>query len=368
MIFITWILLIVAGLLFPKSKYLSYTQMCFIILTMGLSTGTADYDIYNKMFDSVLNNPKLIFSGSGLLYSIFYICGKVFNYQSAIFVIALVGTILIYKSICFYTKSTSLVLSAYLIAPFVIDATQLKNFLAMAIWLYFSRYLYLAYMNQNKNQLRNILLYLCGVIISSYIHLAFLATALFIIIPYVKIKSLLIVSVCINIFFLSLKTFNILELIMKKISSLNGTLFNIIYIKYVAYKIAFQADATSARMYLTVGFTVILLCCIFVIFIIKRKIYETNFMMNFIIALNVTFLFLLPLFFFSMEFYRIQRNMLIIDYIALSNGMTVLSFRKKIKVTNIVIGGLILIIACYYLYIDAIIWNYNTVFVPLFQL
>lgn len=368
MIIILWIILIVAGLLFPKSKYLSYTQMIFIILTMGLSTGTADYDIYNKMFDSVLSNPKLIFSGSGLLYSIFYICGKILNYQSAIFIIALVGTILIYKAIYFYTKSTSLILSAYLIAPFVIDATQLKNFLAMTIWLYFSRYLYLAFINQNKKQLRNILLYLVGVMISSYIHIAFLATALFVIIPYIKIKSLLIVSVCMNTLFLSLKSFNLLELIMKKISSLNGSIFNIIYIKYVAYKIAFQADATNARLYLTIGFTVILLICILVIFILKIIKYENNIMMNFMIALNVTFLFLLPLFFFSMEFYRIQRNMLIIDYIALSNGMTSSSFRKKIKVTNIVIGVLILIIAYYYLYIDAIIWNYDTVFVPLFKL
>ena len=276
---------------------------------------------------------------------------------------------MIYKSILYYTDSISLVLSLYMIAPFVIDVTQIKNFFAMSVWLYFSKYLYQAYNNRDRNFKANLVKYCFGVFLSMGIHTAFACTFIYIFVILFPINLLLFITIFAIVVFNSIGL-TAIKILLTNMQFSNNNFFRFIYAKFVAYSISFDADNTIKRIYLTLIFIVLFGVGIMLIINFRKKNSKKEFnFLKFVISLNIINLWLIPLFFLSMEFYRFQRNLILLDYIAFQMFLDVDGFYKlKQKVCNIVLFAAVFVLAFYYLYIDAIHWNYDVVFSPLFRL
>lgn len=359
MYIVMWIALIILGFISPKSKIVPYFQMIFLILKMGFVTGTADYRTYNDIYVSLITGKSSVFSGIWLFNSFYYIFGRFTSYQFVVFTTALIGMLLLYKSINYYTNKVAMVLSLYMLAPFTIDATQQRNFLAMCVWLVFSRYLYLAYIYKDERR-KNIEYYLVGVFLASSIHTSFWVTILFLIIIWLRDKKLFLTAI-LFVILTAVGFFNVFDIIIDWISQYNNVIAKGIYAKYVAYAISFDSDSAMLRIELSILFLIIFLCILAYLKYIKR--YSVK--ISYIRELNVAFLFIVPLMFFSMEFYRIQRNILILDYCILATSIKENFSIKRglIKDFFIVLG--VVGIAIFYLYIDSIVWNYESVFKPL---
>lgn len=377
MLVVIWVILILLGLLFHKSKRLFLVQAIFSILLMGLSSGTADYYLYQDIYNNIIRNPASLFSGNWLFNWFYFIFGVLTSYQFAIFMTSVIGTILLYMAIIYYTDAISLVFSLYLIAPFTIDATQQRNFLAMAIWLVFTRFLYEAYSQKKNRRIRNINLikYCVGVFLATGVHTAFAVTLLFILVVFFDFKKLLIMVVGFNmVVLLSVTTY--LEMIMQWVKELlqdreHYNFLKMIYSKYIAYSISFNQGATMARIRITVVFfLMILVLTILARFLKKKCIYPQGYvLLDYAMKLNLVFMLCMPLMFFSMEFYRVQRNLLIIDFIAVQAFIKEKStIDYKIRIGDLVLGLGTVVLAGYYLFFDSLYWNFDSVFEPLFRL
>lgn len=382
-----WLLLIVLGLLYKKSKKISYVQVFFAVLLMGLSKGTADYAVYERIFNkSITSQWNGYFTNDWLLLLMYRIVGFFGgNYQIALFICALAGMILLYKSVEYYTNKVSFVLSLYLLGAFVIDATQVKNFLAASVWLYFSRYLFKSFEAERtlcRNEIfQNLMKYLAGVFLASSIHASFVITIIFVLlfIKEINEKKLLIVTLVINIiniFMVSSAFESFVDRLMIGLSSTEVNAFVGLYTKYRAYKINFNRGAMEVRLYLTVFLLTYLVIILLLLkkSIVKRKLLlkegsigKVLIVIDYVYMLNLFVGCLTPLFNFSMEFYRFQRMLLPLDFVAIAYCMKSSNKKMIINLTDFKIVLMGLMPAVFYLVFDVLYWNYDKVFVPLFM-
>ena len=94
----------------------------------------------------------------------------------------------LYKGILFYTDSIALVMALYLIAPFTIDATQIKNFMAMSIWIYLSKYLFNA-VKQRSIRNWDFWIYIIGVLVVTTIHFSFIFTLVYVLAVFIDLNN-----------------------------------------------------------------------------------------------------------------------------------------------------------------------------------
>lgn len=115
---------------YPLSEIL---LLLLIILMMGGTYGNADWQAYKIRYQesasgNFITNPQWAQSLFG------YLCNLLgLNYDQYRLVYVAVGVLLIYRVFKRYTDSAFLPLIFYMISPMIIDATQLKNFMMMAI-------------------------------------------------------------------------------------------------------------------------------------------------------------------------------------------------------------------------------------------
>lgn len=369
-----WILLIVLGLVFKKSKSISIIQMGYMVLLLANNDKNPDYNNNFLLYTNLVRGNTSVFSSNWLYKLIIYSIGKYASFKIVLMVIAIIGLVLIYKTIMDYTEAISFVMSLYMIAPFVIDATQIKNFLAMAIWLYFSRYLYRAYISRiRKEKWINALYYVVGVFLSTFVHISFGVTIIAVAILFVDTKVLIIVAsvLCTIGLLLTDRTWRFIVDLFSQFSGVSNTVLQAVYGKFVDYSYTIKVHSVSQRILLEVIFMVMFLGICWIIRkckVFKKKEQEQEFW-KFIVGLNILILCLAPLMYFSTEFYRFQRNFLVLDYIAFAKFLySYTALKRKVALSDIIICGSSLLPAIYYLLIDTVIWNYETVFQQLFKM
>lgn len=366
-----WLLFIVCGLTIRKSKLLSYLQVLCIILFMTFNDNNPDYANNFTSFIQIRNGYTSVVSGN-ILYNMFFKVFGIFgNYHMVIFALSMVSMILIYKSISLYTDSYSFCFSLYMIASFVIDATQLKNLLAFSVWIFFARFLYLAYLKQNT--IKNVLWYMLGVGIAALFHASFAITALYVIILLVDTKKLFVIIGWVGILSVmsSVYIVKIMDVLSSWISMQQFAFMKFVYSKIFDYSLSYNGKSVSTRMYLEIIFFVLLMAVFWRIRLTSNyKTSEKNrTFMKFVMSMNLVAMTMLPLLFLSVEFYRFQRNLLIMDYALFGSMLYRRSLlESKIKASEFVIGIYALIPALFYLYIDAILWNFEHVFLNLFHI
>lgn len=122
-------------LLEPKENH-KFSELLFLMLLivlMGGSYGNADWEAYRiRYIESASGNFLSTVQWAQYLFG--YICNLIgLKYEQYRLLYYTVGMLLIYRFFKIYTKSVYLPLLFYAIDPMIIDATQSKNFMMMAI-------------------------------------------------------------------------------------------------------------------------------------------------------------------------------------------------------------------------------------------
>lgn len=164
MLIIFSVLLIHIGLIKRQSKILFYIIWILLLLLFGGSTENADRIAYmNNYEQSTFGAFDAPFEyGFQLLCQIGSFLGL--SYDQFLFVIALIGLALIASTIKLYAGNSSYTLSLYSIYPFVLDTVQIRNFAAMSIIIYGSRYI----LSHKKEYIK----YIISILLASSVHVS----------------------------------------------------------------------------------------------------------------------------------------------------------------------------------------------------
>lgn len=158
------ILLIIIGLIRKESKALFYIIWLLLLLLLGGNTENPDRIAYVNSYEQTTFG---VFESS-FEYGFQILCqiGTVLDlsYEQFIFVIAFIGLTLIASTIKLFTSNSAYALVLYSIYPFILDVVQIRNFLAMSIIIYGSRYI----LTYKKEYIK----YILCVIIASSVHIS----------------------------------------------------------------------------------------------------------------------------------------------------------------------------------------------------
>ncbi len=354
MSYVLSILLVSSGFIKQNSRLIALLLFSFLWIMFGWNRGNADYANYERGYawahGAFSINSEL---GTQLLYKLFILFGL--EYKHFLIVISLVGLSLIYNTIKKYTDGVALVLSLYLIFPFVIDVVQARNFLSMSIVLYATRFL----IDESR---RGILKYLILILLATSIHYSAIFYTSLLLIKRKSISSLTILSLSLTFIGLFIAFTNLLpNLALKFIPAakvshwFNNRLNWGILVAAVIYALNFLLVYYSYHKI--------------------RSIREQNDNGNIIreekyrfveavYKINIILLLLFILYVFNMIFFRLYRNILILNFIVYSICLTHMKPKSKEK---LLFASIIFIFTFSLLLYYIIIPYYDTVFIPVFQ-
>lgn len=136
MLIIIWAGLILAGILRPKSKIITFLMIAFMIVTIGYSTQGSDFIIYKNEY------TWAAYQTSADVHYVGYLVIEQWGHQAGLtfeqfrLIVAVVSCLLLYFGIKPMTENINFVYSFYLIYPFGHEAIQVRTFLANAIFIF----------------------------------------------------------------------------------------------------------------------------------------------------------------------------------------------------------------------------------------
>lgn len=162
MVYIISLILILLALVKKNSKIVFYMIFVLLIILLGGNTDNPDRFSYMNTYTSIANG--MFVAGYEFGFQMLCKIGSLLGltYDQFLFIIAFIGVGLIVRTIKLYTSNISYVLALYFIYPFVWDVVQIRNFLAMSIIVFGSKYI----ISYKKEYFK----YIICVLIASTIH------------------------------------------------------------------------------------------------------------------------------------------------------------------------------------------------------
>lgn len=153
MLFLLWGILILCGLLFPKSKLVSMMMILFMIIAIGCRTQGADYIVYQNEYTW---SKYQIFSD--VHYVGYLVLEQLAHQQGIMFkdfllIVSALSCLLLYFGLSRFTPYVNSVLALYLIYPFSHEAIQTRTFLANSVLI---AILPLILKDENENEKHNL--------------------------------------------------------------------------------------------------------------------------------------------------------------------------------------------------------------------
>lgn len=363
MVYILVLSAILIGFIKNKSNIVFLAMLLLIWLMLGWSSENADYMTYLKRF----SNFELYAVYTEALYTLLMRWGNNsgLTYQQflPLLMLTYVGVI------CFITKNKSkapaFTLALYMIFPACMEAVQVRYTLASAFVLLGCYFLF------NKEDRYGEAKFSLLVILAMLIHLSTIVFFLLLLEKRLNTRSTILYTISISIaIYLSRMSF-----VINLLSKLPG----------MADKIS-RVLAGSANRYTTLFVIEIACHCLvsfsfFMFLSYKLKKWSTEYQpeldisyINTIQKVNIISLVILPLLFYSADFYRIQQTLSLLNYCALSYYVVILPNIKKSKHRKLVttkkrvkfvLGCTVMTILN--LYFIVLKYNYYTVFEPFFE-
>lgn len=176
MVFI-WVLIIMLNLVLAyikkESKILILISLFIMSFLMSGNSDGADVVAYRLIYEQGAGKLSFLDAGYELIQNISRQYLHLGFYGFRLFV-TLLSLCLIYSTIKYYGIRAHLPVALYMCYLFFMDTIQLRNFIAMAIFIFSIRYL-------PKDGVKNILVYVLCNLIGASIHIAFLSTLFFLI-------------------------------------------------------------------------------------------------------------------------------------------------------------------------------------------
>lgn len=294
------ILLIICGLLFKKSKLIWISQIVWLWILLAHNTGGADWSVHLHFFMSSVKGVPIL--SASWLYSL--IC-SIFNSLNLEFydmnymvsTVALFFYLLLIKR---NTKNVSFVTSLFMIYPLADSIIQKRNFLACIIYLY-------GLMAYLKAENRRYFKYILCTLIAAQIHPTFYFYLVFI--PLFKI-SLEKIKKTLPIFLGVV--FALIPLLPRIANLLLGS-------TSLASKVNYYFTTLRIPLYQSICWWVVQLTFTFIFMRFSKSAVNLSndeiLMKQNLDKFNLLLLFILPLYYYEPTFFRIYRNILLVNYI-----------------------------------------------------
>lgn len=281
-------------------------------LLMAGSTENVDYNNYLMFYNFYSNNIFNLTTfpgveiGFSLLMKLTNLIGL--SYNGFLGVYALLGLCLLGESVKKYSNIKYLPILFYLFYQYFLDAVQIRNFLAMAIFIYSIRYL----VNYcTTNQKKDLFMYILSILFAASFHITALYYLIFIFLVKITNKKLLISFsiVTITLYVFRSQLLSLIALV------LNDT-------KYIAYLY------NPTALYGVVFYTIYIYASIFITLKIRSRILNSDktapFVLQFsslTVKINIAMILTIFLFSFRPDFVRLYRNILFLNYILIAISM-----------------------------------------------
>ncbi len=326
MLYIISIFFISIGLVKKDSKLIFSLLLLIIIILFAGNTHNPDFYNYLENYNqkkAVIFNNQFEF-GFQQLNRLCYTLGL--SYNQFLLLVTIIGYSLINSTISLFTKNKLYVYTLYFVYPFLFDVVQIRNFLAMSVIIYGSRYI----ITYQKNYIKFII----------YIFIA----ASFHITSYFYLLILLIQIKNNKILFISIVSFTIIGILFLPIFEqlLQSFLPNVKIIKYFHSN---TSIITKLGIIIYFGFSLVL------VFTAKKKVEWTDKNSSFpnennllthddntgtnkldveaIYKINIICLFSIFLVVTNLSFFRLYRNIFILNYILY--GIALVKMKKNYK-------------------------------------
>lgn len=364
MLYILALAAILLGLVMNKSNIVFAVMMVLIWLMLGWGAGNADYAIHLGRFNYYESSAVY----TEVVYTLLmqWANNAGLTYQQFLPLVMLVYVVIIGFIVKKVSKAPAFVLALYLIFPACMEAVQVRYTLASAFVLLGFYFLF------KEEDWRGELMFVALVVLSAFMHVS---TIVFI--PFMLVKRLNMQRVILCMTTISaIISLSQVSFVIDLIGRLPG----------MAEKIGrVLASASNRYTYINVLKTTYRCLVFFVLFmflsyLLKRwvKKYQLKIDISYIDVMqkiNVISLIIIPLLFYSVDFYRIQQTLSLLNYCALSYYVVVyphvsnltqgrLVFSKR-REKYVFVCVLMAILNLYYLVLNSS--NFLTVFKPFFE-
>ncbi len=331
-----------------KRKAYLLLLVTMLIISMG-NFFNADYSTYERMYNNI--EYSRLEPGYSLLMSLGKSLGLSYNFFVAI--IILLGFLLILRS--FHSiKTINYILVAYLFYPFLLDVTQLRFFLSVAIFIYFTKYL----LNTDR---ASTIKYILGILISASIHVTGLFYLVFLVLKMKnyslkKLIQLIIIILAVSSVLIIIVNNNQIPFILRILESLNKE----IYYVYFETKV-------------NLGFFIPIFYYLTSIYLLKKSalilrknenLQEAKFA-DLVLGMHIVSVILFPLFLISLQFVRFYRSLALLKYAVFS--ITDSKLRKKTKSRYVYNFQVIIFIIINFIFEILLQDRFMRVFLPIFE-
>ncbi|MGD9994150.1 MAG: EpsG family protein [Salinivirgaceae bacterium] len=352
MIYLFSIVTIFLGIIKKNSKFISLIILMFLWFIFGWNSGNIDYDKYERGYlwaEGALRFNSEV--GYQILYKLFIALG--FEYRHFLIFISFIGIFLISRIVKKFSLNTNLVYVLYFIFPFVIDVVQVRNFLSMALFLYSINYLV-------DNSKYSSLKYIIIVLFISSLHYSAIFYLSLLLVKYKDVKFLIIFAFLVLILGLFL------------------VYTDFLYYTVLKFVPQYKVDHWFANK-LNWGILVAAIIYLINLFIVYYSYYKIRYSINdedsffnskilrfseIAYKINILMLILFPLYIFNMIFFRLNRNIYIINYILFINNFALMQSKRNERLLFVFLVFLYVIILFFYF----IFFPYrDSVFYPVFE-
>lgn len=292
-----------------------------------------DYENYVRFFKNISNDLMK----KEILYTLTIKIFNFFNleYKEMLIFYGIIAFYLIVKTVNKFSKNSNLVYLLYFIYPFIYDTIQIRNFMVMAILTYSIKYIVK----------KNFFKYCIAIFIASGFHKVAYIYLICYFVNFFNEKKIFWIAIISNIIGIIAYFTNFFPMILKGV-------MNEVDIKF------YFIDNNSRFGWILYIFVQL----VFLLFFIKNlKNKEVSF--NYIVLkINYLFICFIPLYFFNSTLDRIYRNILIMNYVVISNII-----KNNLKYINIFIlfAEFLYFIFCYRYFKNELLFdllNYNWIF------
>ncbi|MCI9016958.1 MAG: EpsG family protein [Clostridia bacterium] len=330
--YIISLILIILCIRYKNSKIMFFLTFFWMWILISFSYGNADYEMYKGLY--VQYGQGQIHIGFEFLFElsckIFYNMG--FSYNVFLGVYSFIGLALIGSTIYKFSRNKSIVAICYFLFPFVLDAIQIRNFMAMAIMIFAFRYLL-------DNSLKSTFKYIILNIISASFHSYTVICFMFIFLKKISTKKIFIITIILTIVVTILSMTNliipILSLIMPE-SKLTA---------YFVWKVYTPGISSIFKS------MILIILTIYIIKLYKRILknneqnennYITLKLLEITEKLHIFFIIFFPMLTYNNQIMRLPRALLIMIYIL--GGNLLIKRENYIRKDNFILKVLIVLL------------------------
>lgn len=357
-------ILIICALFRHRSRPLTFLILAWTWIMLGWCSGNADYGIYLGRY----NNYMAFASRTEVGYTYLMQLGNNvgLTYHQFLPLAMLVYVAIIGWVACKLSAEPAYVLALYLIFPACMEATQLRFTFATAFILL--GFYFLFYDKEKKPELK----YLCCIAIASSLHMSAAIFLLFVILRRLSVQYTIIYTVLIALALFLTRTPQVISW-LGNVSGMS---------EKVAQVLATVAANYTYRNVIKVSYRCLIFFVLFMIllyYLEKSRCYNdvnVGFINN-VKKANILGLVVMPLLLYSVDFYRIQQALSVLNYCALSYYMVAMKNagdiddrRRTLTTTRrrilYVLGSVAMaIVNLYYLVLGST--NFEYVFKPFFE-